>query len=394
VENPAGRGWGGEGETRLMALSDNGKPSRYTYNATSGGTHNPVGGGTTKLDSTFIPDRKTIREQMEREHPLHDIVRLWRAPYKGIVKIKGTVVKPSPKGDGVSLSIQYNDYVLWRDTLLQSGQVTIPEKSLHVWPGDYLLFRVNAKNSGEGDAVDWDPEIIYTHTKVKTYAGKDITHYRHSKDAISGEAPTAPLSVNGEVHYSGRFSKLKTSDDITLCVIRTDSTGKQTVIASKHLPADTVASGKFEGSFQSVAKACQTVSFIARANSPIDWQALKWAPIFHTDTTEYIIAPQRTMYNKVVAVASDTLVSLPPSDSTWGDRFVLVPNLRVRRESDKDTDTATVYLTLKDNHCLHNQDVAYIVFPTLSKALCAVQVSSLAFHTQYFEIRQPSSHKE
>ena len=53
-------------ENRLMALSDNGKTSRYTYNATSGGTHNPVGGGTTKLDSTFIPDRKTIREQMER----------------------------------------------------------------------------------------------------------------------------------------------------------------------------------------------------------------------------------------------------------------------------------------------------------------------------------------
>ena len=324
--------------------------STVTFSPTSGGTHNPIGGGTTNLDSTFIPDRKTIREQMEREHPLHDIVRLWRAPYKGTVKIKGTVVKPSPKGDGVSLSIQHNDYVLWRDTLLQSGQVTIPEKSLHVWPGDYLLFRVSAKNSGEGDAVDWDPEIIYTHTKFKTYAGTDITHYRHSKDAISGEAPTAPLSVNGEVHYSGRFSKLKTSDDITLCVIRTDSTGKQTVIASKHLPADTVASGKFEGSFQSVAKACQTVSFIARANSPIDWQALKWAPIFHTDTTEYIIAPQRTMYNKVVAVASDTLVSLPPSDSTWGDRFVLVPNLRVRRESNKDTDTATVYLTLKDNH--------------------------------------------
>ena len=324
--------------------------STVTFSPTSGGTHNPIGGGTTNLDSTFIPDRKTIREQMEREHPLHDIVRLWRAPYKGTVKIKGTVVKPSPKGDGVSLSIQHNDYVLWRDTLLQSGQVTIPEKSLHVWPGDYLLFRVSAKNSGEGDAVDWDPEIIYTHTKFKTYAGTDITHYRHSKDAISGEAPTAPLSVNGEVHYSGRFSKLKTSDDITLCVIRTDSTGKQTVIASKHLPADTVASGKFEGSFQSVAKACQTVSFIARANSPIDWQALKWAPIFHTDTTEYIIAPQRTMYNKVVAVAIDTLVSLPPSDSTWGDRFVLVPNLRVTRESDKDTDTATVYLTLKDNH--------------------------------------------
>ena len=99
-------------ENRLMALSDNGKTSRYTYNATSGGTHNPVGGGTTNLDSTFIPDRKTIREQMEREHPLHDIVRLWRAPYKGTVKIKGTVVKPSPKGDGVSLSIQHNDYVV------------------------------------------------------------------------------------------------------------------------------------------------------------------------------------------------------------------------------------------------------------------------------------------
>ena len=323
--------------------------STVSFSPTSGGTHNPVGGGTTVLDSTFVPDRKALRKRMEREHPLHDMVRLWRAPYEGTVKVKGTVVKPSTQGDGVSLSVQHNGNVLWRDTLLQSGRITIPEKSLHVWAGDYLLFRVSAKDSGEGDAVVWDPEITYTKTKAKTYAGTDITHYRHSKDAISGEAPSAPLTVNGEVHYSGTFNKLKTSDEVTLCVISTDSTGKQTVIGSKRLPADTVASGKFEGSFQSVAKACQTVSFIARANSPIDWHAVKWSPTFHADTTEYTIAPQRTMYNKAVAVAVDTLVKLPPSDSTWGDRLMLVPDLRVVRESKKDTDTASVYLTLKDS---------------------------------------------
>ena len=54
------------------------------------------------------------------------------------------------------------------------------------------------------------------------------------------------------------------------------------------------------------------------------------------------------MFNKNIVAAKDTLMHVVASDSTWGDRLVLVPELRVSRSSGKDTAPATVHFTLKD----------------------------------------------
>ena len=54
------------------------------------------------------------------------------------------------------------------------------------------------------------------------------------------------------------------------------------------------------------------------------------------------------MFNKNIVAAKDTLVHVVASDSTWGDRLVFVPDLKVSRSSDKDTAPATVHFTLKD----------------------------------------------
>ena len=319
-----------------------------SFSSTSTNTGNPITGNGASIDSTFLPDYKAIRDSLEREFPLHDAVRLWRAPYAGTVKVTGTVNKPSAQGDGVSLSMQHNNVVLWKDTLLQSGSVTVPTKTLSVRPGDYLLFRVNARYSGIGDVVEWDPDIVYTSIAVDSYAGQDLRHYRNSSDYVLGEMSTAPLAIDGTVFYEGDFNKQKTSDDVVLSVVKTDKTGTQTEINRLLLPADTVLTGKFEGNFHSSVVDSATVNFIIKTNSPINWRHISWTPVFRSDTTKYALAPQRLMFNKNIVAVKDTLIHVVVSDSTWGDRLVFVPDLKVSRSSNKDTAPATVHFTLKD----------------------------------------------
>ncbi|MBO4397843.1 MAG: type IV secretion protein Rhs, partial [Bacteroidaceae bacterium] len=303
-----------------------------------------------EIDKSFIPDYEAIRDSLERQYPLHDAVRLWRAPYNGIIKIESTVKKVSSDGDGVTLSMQKNSDVLWRD-ILQSGTMTVPEKNLTVNSGDYILFRVGANYSGKGDAVLWDPLITYTSLKVNTVAGVDITHYSSSSDYIEGDASTAPLSIDGIVKYEGEYSKEKTSDDIVLALLKTDKNGVQTQVDSIFIAADSVVNGNFAGSYMSVANDSATIDFVIKTNSPIDWQKVKWNPVFHSDTIKYTISPQRFMFNKNITLEADTLqnVDLFVSDSTWSKGFTIVPTFKVNRTSSKDKSATDVYMTIKDD---------------------------------------------
>lgn len=90
------------------------------------------------------------------------------------------------------------------------------------------------------------------------------------------------------------------------------------------------------------------MNFIIRTNSPVNWQHISWNPVFCSDTTRYTLAPQRLMFNKNIAAARDTLIHFATRDSVWGNRLVLVPEFQTVRSSDKDTEPATVHLTLKD----------------------------------------------
>lgn len=138
----------------------------------------------------------------------------------------------------------------------------------------------------------WDPAITYTSMKADRYAGADLTHYQSSKDYIHGEYSTAAIAEGRTNRFDGTFSKQKTSDDVTLAVIKTDKDGNQTVLDSLTLKADTVvASGTFAGTITAVAGDAANVDFMIRTGSPIDWQQVDWSPAFYTDTTKYVLAP-------------------------------------------------------------------------------------------------------
>ena len=312
-------------------------------------TGNPIVGHAAAIDETFIPDYDAIRDSLERAFPMNDAVRLWRAPYSGTVQVTGTTQKLSSAGDGVGLSIQHNNTVLWHHDHLQSGTLAVPTQTVTVNQGDYLLFRVNAIYSGIGDAVKWDPAIVYTSIAADTYAGEDLKHYKSSQDYIGGESSTAALDINGTVTYDGIYNKQKTSDDVLLAVIKTDKTGRETQIDSLFLPADTIISnGNFSGSYNSVVADSATVDFVIKTTSPINWKHISWAPVFHRDTVNYTLAPKHLMYNKNIVAKADTLVHITTTpDSIWSKELFLVPDFQVNRMSDKDTGEASVYLTVK-----------------------------------------------
>ena len=312
-------------------------------------TGNPIVGHAAAIDEIFIPDYDAIRDSLEREFPMNDAVRLWRAPYSGTVQITGMIEKLSSAGDGVGLSIQHNNTVLWHHDHLQSGTLAVPTQTVTVNQGDYLLFRVNAIYSGIGDAVKWTPAIVYTSIAADTYAGEDLKHYKSSQDYIGGESSTAALDINGTVTYDGIYNKQKTSDDVLLAVIKTDKTGRETQIDSLFLPADTIISnGNFSGSYNSVVADSATVDFVIKTTSPINWKHISWAPVFHRDTVNYTLAPKHLMYNKNIVAKADTLVHITTTpDSIWSKELFLVPDFQVNRMSDKDTGEASVYLTVK-----------------------------------------------
>ena len=206
---------------------------------------NPIISKSVVLDKSFIPDTLAIRDSLQRQYPLHDVVRLWRAPFDGRVKINSVVRKQKSGGDGVKLSMMHlkqasvqmdkndtytyrRDIKLWNDEL-QGGELKVPEKEFDVTADDYILFRVGAKYSGQDDEIQWDPVIEYTYItqnvlrkynfpeeeeevysaplKAETIGGENIVRYQSSNDSIQGEDSRAELTVDGEVSISGTGSR-------------------------------------------------------------------------------------------------------------------------------------------------------------------------------------------
>ena len=372
-----------------------------SFLSTSSDTGNPIISKSVVLDKSFIPDTVAIRDSLQRQYPLHDVVRLWRAPFDGRVKINSVVRKQKSGGDGVKLSMMHlkqasvqmdkndtytyrRDIKLWNDEL-QGGELKVPEKEFDVTADDYILFRVGAKYSGQDDEIQWDPVIEYTYItqnflrksdfpekkeevyfaplKAETIGGENIVRYQSSNDSIQGEDSRAELTVDGEVSISGTYSKEKTSDDVILMVLRTnkDEKVKPEVIDSLLLPADAVFTNEaYEKKFQAIAKDSAMIDFVMKSHSPINWQKVNWAPEFNTGLSVHKIAPQRLMFNKSIILYEDTLVRKDVVDTsdTWEEGFEIIPVLRVTRLAEKDVADADVYMTIKDewgNFLLNSQ---------------------------------------
>lgn len=137
--------------------------------------------------------------QMQKDNPLHDIVRVWVAPRTGTVNVTnnfnlvnyGTACPEGidcTKLDGVAVSFQKSDSnPVVKDIIAGDyGVYNLNATGLSVQKGEKLYFRVSSKYNGNLDQVNWNPIITYTDTNTSIPLvdenGKSLYTYSASED--------------------------------------------------------------------------------------------------------------------------------------------------------------------------------------------------------------------
>ena len=328
-----------------------------TFTPSSTGTPNPIIGHSTEIDSSYIPDYKAIRDSLEKEYPLHDVVRMWLAPFTGQITINSKITKTTTKGDGIIYSIQKENTVLKRDSILLAGvkQDNIP---VSIVAGERIFFRLQSRYSGSEDNVEWAPEITYSSItgNTTTYLGRDLTKYDAAKDFMEGSTKIIPLNKDGQVKITAPYKKEKTNDDVTL-LVKKKNKGGESILKRIVLPAGTVANDTYTETLNIFESDSTYLSFEMQTNASIDWKKVSWKPAYKYVGTEdsMSIVPSRELYNKPVRVKTSKQMSsiLTKTDSLYRAGILLAPELVVKRQNNEDHDTATVYMTInKDDGTL------------------------------------------
>ncbi len=209
------------------------------------------------LDADVLAFDPSEQAALEAENPLHDVIRLWKPPYKGQVTIYAPVrllEDTSPDAlqylqkDGVKISIERSRNnnttdLLW-NTEIDSNDYNphVPTgpgfngSSMAVDTSDHLYFRVQSKFDGAYDQVLWNPEIVYTSFDEPTIPGerdpqdKPVNQYKASDDFVLGLGQAVGMEYEGAIHFDGTLNKPMTSDSITVQIWKTDKDLIDTII--------------------------------------------------------------------------------------------------------------------------------------------------------------------
>jgi len=267
---------------------ENGIP---TYTLSSGDTPSAIGESTTGIDPNLLQIDPLELEKLIDQYPLHDMVRMWEAPYTGTVNIDAPVSLNLNEQsiDGVRVAIQHKETELW-NTTIAAGDFTLKTPALApiaVTKGDKIYFRLQSVFDGEGDVVDWNPIVTYNqHTTNLVDANNlPIYQFKASDGFILSAMQTTGTPIDGAVTIDGLFEKPATTDDVTVAIIKTDENGVVTTVFQNTYLANQVVSQTLNVPL-TVAKN-QTYSFSVTADSNIDWKALHWTPrIVYTASTD------------------------------------------------------------------------------------------------------------
>ncbi len=282
-----------------------------TFTPDSGQTVSPVFVG--EAVSEDVIDRAAQEaEQQEAidQNPLHDVIRMWRAPYSGTVSISGALQRIVDLGDedrqeepvdSIRVAVQLRDTELWSRFI--DADDTTPYTpagvtSLSVQKGDNLYFRVGSVDNGSYDQINWSPEITYIDEQLKDIDanGLAINRFTALEDFLltSPQQITPPL--NGTVALTGNFIKPQTTDDVQLVVLRTTETISQT--GNNTRTTDTLLQRSYTWNEQVNTTIDTTFSVVntgavienyeskVLTSTNIDWAALEWKPRLEYITTD------------------------------------------------------------------------------------------------------------
>jgi len=265
-----------------------------TFTASSTPTPSPIvsGGG---LDPNLVSTNPQELEDAIDQNPLHDVVRVWEAPYDGTVSVTEDVqlIEPTDEdraghpADGVRVAIQHEDTELWF-TAIDADDYTAKTPTgvdnISVLKGDQIYFRVQSVFDGLYDQVEWLPSITYTdHTADLNDAnGIPVYQFNAGDDFLLSAPMSTGMPIDGTIDIIGNFKKPITSDDISVEIIK-ESAGVLTTLGQKDFPAASTADDAILTSPSVDVLPNDNIYFVVSSNTNVNWSALEWLPqIYYT----------------------------------------------------------------------------------------------------------------
>ncbi|GHV15304.1 hypothetical protein FACS1894169_06270 [Bacteroidia bacterium] len=341
------------------------------FTLSSGDTPSPVMGGGVIDDSDTQVDPQE-QEELMRNSPMLDVVRVWEAPYSGTVRIEGNVQLQAPAGDydtdayekadGVRTVIQIGSNEVWNKSIAKDDFSSYPAgvSSTTVTKGQKIYFRVQSgadkMSNGAFDQVAWSPVITYTNrTNHLNPNGQGTAIYKASEGYVYSQNKNMRLIAPADVLVAGAFEKPVTSDNVTVRILLANDEMNddgsvnpayaQTVVYSREFAWDETHTGELPVSISNTMGGIN-LKFEVVSQTNIALENVHWKPQveYNTGTAVYkdYAAVSYSSFASHVAegqpyvLAADngmtvtplfTGLSLPPTQTASGKLLMAVKNV-------------------------------------------------------------------
>ncbi len=309
----------------------------------------------------------TITKAIEEYSPDFDAVKMWEAPYSGVVRLDSKACltedlqfarHASRVMDGVRVSIQKNNGAdlfiresLTPDTMAQGGHSCLNATvvDIPVERGDRFYFRLESLDKRLYDKVSWNPKFVYTEIDGVTIEDTDIVDadgryiykfssagdflinpnrkYHIAMDSVSTITVKSDLTVLKEL-----------SDDVTLHFYHNGHDYITPVVFPK---MQTVS--HHTDSFSITVNEGDSIWFELECRTNVNWKAIDWHTMYYytqvSDTSIELWDSYTDPTQILPAIVYDNMV---PHLTSY-PRPVL-PTVRVKTDSPIDISDASVYL--------------------------------------------------
>lgn len=281
-----------DGRVYFNHLDNNGNPS---FTTSSGDTPSPINSAS-NIDGSLVENDAAAFEASIDDNPLHDVVKVWRAPFNGTVNITGNVAliqDTSPDAlaytaaDGVRVAIQHKGTELWATDIAANdftAKTPSSVNAVNVLAGDKIYFRVQSKFNGAYDQVSWAPQVTYSIQTpgLNDANGLPLYQFHANNDFLISGPLSMGLSLDGQVRITGGFTKPVTSDDVVIRIIK-KSNNVFTPLLTQTFAANLATT--FPISLTHNVLKNDALFFSVSCATNVDWTALQWKPLVYYNST-------------------------------------------------------------------------------------------------------------
>ncbi|MEJ7768133.1 MAG: SpvB/TcaC N-terminal domain-containing protein, partial [Chitinophagaceae bacterium] len=275
-------------------INSNGNP---VFTTSSADTPSPIK-ASSGIDQSLVTNDPQALEKAIDDNPLHDVVKVWVAPFAGTIDISQPVKllqnnttggAPSGVTDGVRVAIQHKGTELWFMKIAANDftpKTPTGVSSVAVQKGDKVYFRVQSIFNGANDQVMWTPQITYSNQApgLNDANALPIYQFKSDEDFLMSAPLSIAASIGGTIHIQGDFKKPVTSDSITVKLLKRSNNVYTTLLQQGYTGAQVIT---LPVSIDENVLKGDELFFSVSSQTNIDWTSLTWNPfIYYTASTD------------------------------------------------------------------------------------------------------------